>query len=533
MVGSTVGRSPERLKASIGSSFSGAFNFDAMSNILVKAKPSVALSDERRTRIRKLITVLENQRFYPLKTNGTEPFAFSFARCSDALKAYQDRHEEAVELVKTLAIAELEANGDYRDSVHNLLFENFGANGLDAGELSQLPDYLVCTDVQTLDAGETAQLIELLAAGLPIKILVQTDDVLQPSVVAEGHVALGLRARQLVNTAIGLTDVFVFQSSASHLPKKRGSLMRGLFFSGPALFSIFSGANGHTGDIPAYLVAAAAMESRVFPALVYDPSAGADWATRLNITDNPMPDDDWAAHEFAFEDEKLQSQSENLAFTLADFMAIDDRFFQHFAVLQKDDWNKAVIPVTEALQSVAKGLPEKVPSVWLVDQELHLQKAILNDRTLAEVRRCQTMWHSLQELGGIHNSHAERLLAQELKNKTDALKISSEEEIPLAPATSASETLLTESPAAESHGDEPYIESARCTSCNECIQVNGKLFAYDENKQAYIVDPDAGTFRQLVEAAEGCQVSVIHPGKPRNLKEPGLEDLIKRAEPFN
>jgi len=63
--------------------------------------------------------------------------------------------------------------------------------------------------------------------------------------------------------------------------------------------------------------------------------------------------------------------------------------------------------------------------------------------------------------------------------------------------------------------------------------VNGKLFAYDENKQAYIVDPDAGTFRQLVEAAEGCQVSVIHPGKPRNLKEPGLEDLIKRAEPFN
>jgi len=59
------------------------------------------------------------------------------------------------------------------------------------------------------------------------------------------------------------------------------------------------------------------------------------------------------------------------------------------------------------------------------------------------------------------------------------------------------------------------------------------MFAYDDNKQAYIRDPDAGTFRELVEAAETCQVSIIHPGKPRNPEEPDLADLIKRAEPFN
>jgi hypothetical protein len=401
----------------------------------------------------------------------------------------------------------------------------------DAGELAQLPDYLVCTDVQTLDAAETAQMVELLAAGLPIKILVQTDDVLQPSVVAEGHVALGLRARQLVNTAIGLTDVFVFQSSASHIPKKRDSLMRGLNFNGPALFSIFSGANGHTGDIPAYLVAAAAMESRVFPALVYDPSAGADWATRLNIADNPMPDDDWATRTFNYEDEKLQSETENPAFSLADFMAMDDRFFTHFAVVPKTDWHEAMISVTEALQSEPKGLPEKIPSILLVDDEYHLQRAIFDDRTVAEVRRCQTMWHSLQELGGIHNSHAERLLAQERKAQT-ALPIKSEETT-IAPAISEPEVSTSELIDSESHGDEPYIESARCTSCNECIQINGKMFAYNENKQANIVDVDAGTFRQLVEAAEGCQVSIIHQGKPRNPKEPGMDDLIRRASQFN
>ena len=58
------------------------------------------------------------------------------------------------------------------------------------------------------------------------------------------------------------------------------------------------------------------------------------------------------------------------------------------------------------------------------------------------------------------------------------------------------------------------------------------MFAYDANKQARIVDPNAGTYRQLVEAAESCQVAVIHPGKPKNPGEAGLDELLKRAEPF-
>jgi hypothetical protein len=36
-----------------------------------------------------------------------------------------------------------------------------------------------------------------------------------------------------------------------------------------------------------------------------------------------------------------------------------------------------------------------------------------------------------------------------------------------------------------------------------------------------------------VEAAEACQVAIIHPGKPRNPNEPGLEELMKRAAAFN
>ena len=58
------------------------------------------------------------------------------------------------------------------------------------------------------------------------------------------------------------------------------------------------------------------------------------------------------------------------------------------------------------------------------------------------------------------------------------------------------------------------------------------MFGYDERKQAFIKDLSAGTYRQLVEAAESCQVAIIHPGQPRDPKEAGLEELLLRAEPF-
>jgi hypothetical protein len=80
--------------------------------------------------------------------------------------------------------------------------------------------------------------------------------------------------------------------------------------------------------------------------------------------------------------------------------------------------------------------------------------------------------------------------------------------------------------------DEAWIETARCPSCNECQLINDKMFVYNANKQAYIGDLKAGTYRQLVEAAESCQVSIIHPGKPFNPKEPGLDELVERAKAF-
>ncbi|MGE0351946.1 MAG: 2-oxoacid:acceptor oxidoreductase family protein [Gemmatimonadales bacterium] len=91
-----------------------------------------------------------------------------------------------------------------------------------------------------------------------------------------------------------------------------------------------------------------------------------------------------------------------------------------------------------------------------------------------------------------------------------------------APADAADDALVIE----------PYIETERCTTCNECTNLNKKMFAYNADKQAYIKDPKAGTFAQLVQAAEKCPVAAIHPGTPLNPKEKDLEKWLKRAQAF-
>jgi len=543
---SDAGRSAKNLQAAVGTGFGDAFDFSAMSRLLSQALPKDVFPKSRRKRIGELLATLNAQQFIPSsgapanKTDAARPYPFLFSSCAEALSAFRQRGPKLVELAKAMAMAELEINGQYSEARHDELFEQFGANGLDPQDLAQFPDYLVCLDAAKMDAVEHAQLMEILSSGLPIKVLLQIDDILEESPHGEGSLTTGMRSRQIANMAIGLNEVYVLQSSASNLLRLRERLLRGLNYRGPALFSVFSGASASASGLPPYLVAAAAMESRAFPAFSYDPSAGPNWASRFCLEANTQVDLDWPVQAFAYEDEQHQRVSEELAFTLVDFVASDRRYAKHLARVPKAKWNGSMMAVDESLTRERKGLPDKVPSLLMVDSNNVLQKVIVDERLIREARRCREMWHSLQELGGVHNSHAEKLLAREKKAWEERMQAAAQSaSAPSAPAvpapTAAAAPLAASAPVEqepERSPDEAYIETARCSTCNECTTLNNKMFAYDGNQQAYIKDINAGTYAQLVEAAESCQVSIIHPGKPRNPKEPGLEELLKRAEPF-
>jgi hypothetical protein len=234
----------------------------------------------------------------------------------------------------------------------------------------------------------------------------------------------------------------------------------------------------------------------------------------------------------------------------------------------REKWNGTLAQVREFLAAPPSGLPEKLPCLAMVDANNVLQKVIVDDAVVREMRRCAEAWRSLQELGGIRNSHAERALERERsvwEEKLRAAEAAAKAQAAAAAAAAAKAAASAPAPAPAAaaaapaagatapavaaasaqapaaaqpeaekaaSSDEAYIETPRCTTCEECVRLNPKMFVYDGNKQAYIKDIAAGTYKQLVEAAENCQVSIIHPGKPRDPNEPGHEDLVKRAEPF-
>lgn len=524
------GRSAAHLKESVGAGFDRSFDFHALSSLLTSALPRDQLPDGRRQRLVQLIAVLTSQRFYPSNATGagTALYQFVFHSCADALRAYRARSGDLVTVARAMAVAELEIEGQYREDKHDAMFALFGANGLDPHELAPFPDYIVCINAALLHADEHAQLMELLTSGLPIKVMLQIDDILEEAPSSAGNLNAGMRIRQIASMAMGLNEVYVLQSSSSNLYRFREQIVRGLTYRGTALFSVFSGASGASSGLSPYLVSAAAMESRAFPAFSYDPSAGPNWASRFRLDANAQVDLDWPVQHVEYADRQAQRVVEDVAFTFVDFVASDHRYAKHLALVPRARWNGTMIPVDLALTRERKGLPDQVPALLMVDQHDTLQRVLVDERLLREARRCREMWHSLQELGGVHNSHSERLLARERKAWESRTQTESAASHPVTPAA----IIAVPDVAPDRGSDAAYIETARCSTCNECTTLNNKMFAYDANKQAYIADVSAGTYAQMVEAAESCQLSIIHPGKPRNLNEPGLDELLKRAAAF-
>ena len=364
---SEAGLSAKNLQAAVGTGYGDAFDFGAMSRLLTKSLPKAVFPASRRKRIGALLDTLNTQQFIApeakagKKTAAAKAYAFEFSSCAEALAAYRQRGPQLIALAKAIAIAELEINGLYSEARHDALFEQFGANGLDPEDLTQFPDYLVCVNADKMDAVEHGQLMEILSSGLPIKVLLQIDDILQES--GEGKLSTGMRSRQIASMAMGLNEVYVLQSSSSNLLRLREQILAGMNYRGPALFSVFSGASANASGLPPYLMAAAAMESRAFPAFSYDPSAGPNWAARFRLDSNSQVELDWPVQSFAYEDEQHQSVAEDLAFTLVDFVACDKRYAKHLARVPRSKWNGSMIAVDEALTRERRGLPDKIPSL--------------------------------------------------------------------------------------------------------------------------------------------------------------------------
>ena len=491
---SQPGLDASRLEAAFASPQSGLYDFASMARVLATSVPLATLSTRQRQRIETLIEALDSQTFYA-------DAVFAFTSPSAALDRYRRQSPKVLDFVRTMAMARLEVDGRYNEARHDALFETFDAIEPDPRDLARFPEYLVCMSADCPPI-ELAAVMEILAAGLPIKMLVQTDDLLDEPSPGDEHLGLGARSRQLTAMAMGQNDVSVVQAPASHLVRCLAAIVEAIESRGPALFSVFSGAGGWTTTRP-YLVAAAAAESRVFPIVTVNPAAGPDSHDRLSLAGNAQPERDWPVHALQYEDTAVQRVARDVPFTAADFLAADERFGAHLAPIEPGE--------------------DASGTLLMIDEDDRLHRVRVDGLVVRETARCLARWRVLQSLAAPRDAAIDRPAASGPR----------QDDVNAAPATVNDPPGPSAAPPAEpASSTDPYIETARCTTCDECRKINDRMFAYNENRQAYIANPAAGTYAQLVEAAESCQVSIIHPGQPRTPNEPGLEELLARAAPF-
>ncbi len=374
----------------------------------------------------------------------------------------------------------------------------------------------------------------------------------------------------LINT--GMQDEVILQEADPHLVGESVTKTRKQFLMDP------------------WMVSGAALEGRVHPFFRINPKHGDTFAERMNFSVNPQAEKDWAIHPFSYRDDSGEMVHTELAFTFADYALLIPQLRNHFRQIPAGFDSNSLIPIADYLGQSDEETFSLIPFVWTINEENELHKVVVSRELILACKDRLNYWHTLQELSGVRNPHVEQslneanLLAEaKLNSQISELNAAHEAELTELQGNATTEVMgklaqvlmemdlsqgfsSTATPASSSApvtkenqeessevdsepnapteeedaaeavieiSEDPWVDSMLCTTCNDCLAINPQLFVYNEDKQAYITDPNLGTYAQMVEAAEICPSRCIHPGMPLNKDEADLDELIERAAPFN
>jgi pyruvate-ferredoxin/flavodoxin oxidoreductase len=280
-----------------------------------------------------------------------------------------------------------------------------------------------------------------------------------------------------------------------------------------------------------------AVESRAYPLFRYDPDAGKKPEECFDLEGNPAPDEDWPAYTIQYEESGVRKEME-LPMTFADFAITEIRFRKHFRVAPVDTWNENMVPLAEFLDLEEDDREGKFPFLWSVNEKQQLSRLLVAKPMVESCEDRRDFWTMLRALAGLDKASREEIATEvrgEIAGKiaSGLMQLAGGDGAGVAALTGAAPAPTGEAGAAVGDYMAPWIETDQCTACDECIDLNSRIFAYNQSKKAYIKDPTAGPYKDLVKSAERCTARVIHPGLPGDRSAKDIEKWIKRGEKYN
>ncbi len=485
---------------------------------------------------------------------------------SVAMGLFEGHMVKMAEGFKAIRMAELELEGKYNPKEHDPFFTMF-----DWRQFSE-EEFLLCPPVVSI-GGDGAMydigfqnLSRMMMSGMPIKVLVLDTQVYSNtggqactsgfiSQVADmtpyGSAQHGKEEIRKEMSLIGMAHrtSYVLQGSISNITHLLEGYIDGLNSRRPALFNIYSVCQPEhgVGDDASELQSKMAVESRAYPLLRFDPDSGETWEECIDLEGNPALDDDWPVYSLTYKEEEGSEQKLELPFTFADFAVTEGRFRKQFRIPPKETWDdENMIPLVEFLDLESDDREDLIPYIWTIGKKNELVRVVPSAELVASTEERRHFWRQLKSISGINEAVdadqiantvrmemiekiSSGLVAMTANGNASQLSAALAEGV----AGSTSSGLNGSTPASTDTGFEPvWIETSECTTCDECIDINPKIFSYDDQNLAYVLDPQGGSYKDIVRAAEKCTAGCIHPGTPFNSVEKGVDKLIKRAAKF-
>ncbi|MBI4906090.1 MAG: 2-oxoacid:acceptor oxidoreductase family protein [Acidobacteria bacterium] len=480
---------------------------------------------------------------------------------SMAMGIFEGHMSKMAEGFKAIRLAEIELKEGYNRKKHEDQFTYFDWRKFTDEE------FLLCPPVVSI-GGDGAMydigfqnLSRMMMSGKPVKALVLDTQVYSNTggqactsgftgqISDMAQYGKAIKGKEEVRKEIALIGMahrttYVLQSSQAYASHLIEGFIDGLNARRPALFNIYSACMPEhgIGDDLADQQSKLVVESRAYPLIKYNPDKGRTAEECFDLEGNPSMETDWPTYNLEYTDEKGQKGKMELPFTFADFAMTEARFRKQFRTAPADTWNDSMVPLVEFLELDGSSREGKFPFIWAVDRKNRLIRVIPAEPIVLSCEDRRNFWRMIKAMSGVREQVdpkaiedrvrveiAHQLTAKLLQLAGDGNILDMD-----IPAAASAPAGAGASPAG-SNGDymAPWIDSSACTSCDECININPKVFAYDDKKHAYVKDPKAGPYKDLVKAAEKCTAQVIHPGTPANRSEKDADKLLARAAKYN